>query len=47
MMLDNFGVTEDNWRESLGAREYGFMDIDGAQPDIWRHIQEVEESGGG
>jgi NAD(P)-dependent dehydrogenase (short-subunit alcohol dehydrogenase family) len=84
MMLDNFGVTEDNWREALNsdragehpnapegftasespryvgravvalasdadrarwnqrsvnsaqmAREYGFTDIDGSQPDAW------------
>ncbi|KIH99634.1 short-chain dehydrogenase [Streptomonospora alba] len=84
MMLDDFGVTEDSWRESLApdrsddrpgapagfehsesprfvgravaalaadperarwnqrsvssallAREYGFTDIDGAQPDVW------------
>jgi hypothetical protein len=86
MMLDNFGVTEENWREALDgsvqghppapegfessespryvgravvalatdpqrarwnqhsvtatelAREYGFTDIDGSQPDSWaRH----------
>jgi NAD(P)-dependent dehydrogenase (short-subunit alcohol dehydrogenase family) len=77
MMLDAFGVTEDNWRDALGraappgfansespryvgravaslaadndrarwnqrsltagqlAREYGFTDIDGTQPDAW------------
>jgi hypothetical protein len=83
MMLDNFGVTEDNWRDALAgsvegsptapegfahsesprfvgravvalatdpdrkrwnqhsvtsadlAREYGFTDIDGSQPDGW------------
>ncbi|MEV0374428.1 SDR family oxidoreductase [Streptomyces sp. NPDC050636] len=85
MMLDNFGVTEDNWRDALQgavegypaapkgfetsespryigravaavaadpararwnqwsvtsaelAREYGFTDIDGSQPDSWAH----------
>ena len=80
MMLDNFGVTEENWRDAVGqnaprdfalsespryvgraivalacdpsrtrwnqqsvssgqlAREYGFTDIDGSQPDIWRSM---------
>lgn len=86
MMLDNFGVSEENWREALQpsrggqptappdfalsespryvgravvalsadpdlarwngksvssgelAHEYGFTDIDGSQPDIWRYI---------
>ena len=28
------------------AREYGFTDIDGSQPDIWRYIEEVRERGG-
>jgi hypothetical protein len=23
------------------AREYSFTDIDGSQPDIWRHIEET------
>jgi NAD(P)-dependent dehydrogenase (short-subunit alcohol dehydrogenase family) len=27
------------------AHEYGFMDIDGSQPDIWRYILEVRETG--
>jgi NAD(P)-dependent dehydrogenase (short-subunit alcohol dehydrogenase family) len=27
------------------AREYGFTDIDGSQPDIWRYIAEVREGG--
>lgn len=27
------------------AREYGFTDLDGSQPDIWRYIEEVRESG--
>jgi NAD(P)-dependent dehydrogenase (short-subunit alcohol dehydrogenase family) len=82
MMLDGFGVTEDNWRSAIAegrappdfafsespryvgravaalaadsnrarwnqqsvssgqlAREYGFTDIDGSQPDIWQHLQ--------
>jgi len=93
MMLDNFGVTEANWREALDparsglpaappdfelsesphyvgravaamaadanraqwnqrsvssaelARHYGFTDVDGSQPDIWRYIEEVRERG--
>jgi NAD(P)-dependent dehydrogenase (short-subunit alcohol dehydrogenase family) len=93
MMLDNFAVTGDNWRDALDparadrglpvappefalsespryvgravaaiaadpqrerwnqqsvtsgelAREYGFTDIDGAQPDVWRYITERGE----
>ncbi len=27
------------------AREYGFTDVDGSQPDIWRFIEEVREPG--
>jgi NAD(P)-dependent dehydrogenase (short-subunit alcohol dehydrogenase family) len=85
MMLDNFGVSQANWRESDSAppdfglsespryvgravvalasdpnrarwnqqsvdsgrlaREYGFTDVDGSQPDIWRFIEEVREPG--
>jgi NAD(P)-dependent dehydrogenase (short-subunit alcohol dehydrogenase family) len=87
MMLDNFGVAEENWRDAVGAaappdfarsespryvgravaalaadprrerwnqqsvssgrlaREYGFTDLDGSRPDIWRHIAEVRERG--
>lgn len=93
MMLENFGVTETNWREALTAREggqfqappdfalsespryvgravaalaadpdrgkwnqksvssgelaihYGFTDVDGSQPDIWRYMTEVREGG--
>jgi len=86
MMLDNYGVTEANWREgeatnphfaaisesprfvgravaalaadpdllrrsggsfSSGglAREYGFTDVDGSQPDCWRYLVEVQEAG--
>ncbi|MCK1639388.1 SDR family oxidoreductase [Bradyrhizobium sp. 157] len=93
MMLENFGVTEANWREALAergggrhrappdfalsespryvgravaalaadparnkwnqksvssgelARHYGFTDIDGSQPDIWRYTAEVREGG--
>jgi NAD(P)-dependent dehydrogenase (short-subunit alcohol dehydrogenase family) len=94
MMLDNFGVAEENWRDALRraaddarppapedfalsespryvgravaalasdprrarwnqqsvssgqlAREYGFTDVDGSQPDIWRYIEEVRERG--
>jgi NAD(P)-dependent dehydrogenase (short-subunit alcohol dehydrogenase family) len=94
IMLDNFGVSEENWREALGAagagdgpsapadfalsespryvgravvalasdpararwnqqsvtsgqlaRDYGFTDVDGSQPDVWRFIEEVRERG--
>src|SRR5262249_20755300 len=91
MMLDNFGVHEDNWRDALGPREgkftappdfalsespryvgravvalaaddnrtrwnqksissgelakvYGFTDIDGTKPDIWRYITEARDA---
>jgi NAD(P)-dependent dehydrogenase (short-subunit alcohol dehydrogenase family) len=27
------------------AREYGFTDVDGSQPDAWRYIVEVQEKG--
>ena len=94
MMLDNFGVTEETWRDAVDparagrapsappdfalsespryvgravaalaadphrarwnqrslssgqlAREYGFTDLDGSRPDIWRYIEEVRERG--
>ena len=84
MMLENFGVAEENWRDAAAppdfalsespryvgrgvaalaadpdrarwnkrslssgqlAREYGFTDIDGSQPHIWRYIEEVRERG--
>jgi NAD(P)-dependent dehydrogenase (short-subunit alcohol dehydrogenase family) len=86
MMLDIYGVTEENWREGKGgnphfraisesprfvgravaalaadpevarrnggsfssgglAREYGFTDIDGSQPDAWRYMVEVQDPG--
>ena len=86
MMLDNYGVTEANWRDgarvnphfaaisesprfagravaalaadpgvhrlngaslSSGelAREYGFTDVDGSQPDCWRYLVEVQDAG--
>jgi NAD(P)-dependent dehydrogenase (short-subunit alcohol dehydrogenase family) len=91
IMLDNFGVSEENWREALErqdnlrapadfalsespryvgraivalaadadrarwnqqsvssgqlASEYGFTDIDGSRPDIWRFIKEVRDRG--
>jgi NAD(P)-dependent dehydrogenase (short-subunit alcohol dehydrogenase family) len=86
MMLDIYGVSEDNWREatvgsphfvaisesprfvgravaalaadarvlersggsfSSGelAREYGFTDLDGSQPDCWRYMVEVQDAG--
>jgi hypothetical protein len=27
------------------AREYGFIDIDGSRPDIWRYLEEVRDRG--
>ena len=94
MMLDNFGVSEQNWRDALDpaavdnypcapadfalsespryvgravvalasdpdrarwnqksvssgqlAAEYGFTDLDGSPPDIWRFIEEIREPG--
>ena len=27
------------------AREYGFTDLDGSQPDAWRYLVEVQEAG--
>ena len=27
------------------AAEYGFTDLDGSQPDIWRFIEEIREPG--
>jgi NAD(P)-dependent dehydrogenase (short-subunit alcohol dehydrogenase family) len=82
MMLDNFGISEESWRDAVArgatppdfahsespryvgravaalaadpnrgrwnqqsvssarlAREYGFTDLDGSQPDIWQHIE--------
>jgi NAD(P)-dependent dehydrogenase (short-subunit alcohol dehydrogenase family) len=86
MMLEIYGVTEDNWRDgakvnphfaaisesprfvgravaalagdpqlpernggsfSSGglAREYGFTDLDGSQPDCWRYLVEVQDRG--
>ena len=84
MMLEHYGVTEDNWREAANphfvaisetprfvgravvalasdpgvrrrnrgsfssgglAREYGFTDVDGSQPDCWRYLVEVQDPG--
>ncbi len=95
MMLDNFGVSEENWRDALDrppgahhrpaapadfalsespryvgraivalasdpdrtrwnqksvssgrlATEYGFTDIDGSRPDVWRYIEEIRDRG--
>ena len=86
MMLDNYGVTEANWRDAAAtnphfaaisetprfvgravaalaadpqlnrrnggsfssgglAREYGFTDLDGSQPDCWRYMVEVQDPG--
>jgi hypothetical protein len=27
------------------AHEYGFTDIDGSRPDVWRFIEEIRERG--
>jgi NAD(P)-dependent dehydrogenase (short-subunit alcohol dehydrogenase family) len=86
MMLEIYGVTEENWREAKSgsphfvaisesprfvgravaalaadpdlaarnggsfssgglAREYGFTDVDGSQPDCWRYMVEVQDPG--
>jgi NAD(P)-dependent dehydrogenase (short-subunit alcohol dehydrogenase family) len=86
IMLENYGVTEDTWREATRgsphfvaisesprfvgravaalaadpdvqrrnggsfssgglAREYGFTDVDGSQPDCWRYMVEVQDPG--
>ena len=86
MMLDNYSVTEANWRDGAAvnphfaaisesprfvgravaalaadpdlarrnggsyssgglAREYGFTDVDGSQPDCWRYMAEVQDPG--
>jgi NAD(P)-dependent dehydrogenase (short-subunit alcohol dehydrogenase family) len=86
MMLEHFGVTEENWRDGAAvnphfaaisesprfvgravaalaadpdvqrrnggsfssgelAREYGFTDVDGSQPDCWRYLVEVQDAG--
>ena len=86
IMLENYGVTEANWRDGAAtnphfaaisesplyvgravaalaadpdvarrnggsfssgelAREYGFTDVDGSQPDCWRYLVEVQEAG--
>jgi NAD(P)-dependent dehydrogenase (short-subunit alcohol dehydrogenase family) len=86
MMLDNYRVTEANWRDGAAinphfaaisesprfvgravaalaadprvqrrnggsfssgglAREYGFTDLDGSQPDCWRYMVEVQDPG--
>jgi NAD(P)-dependent dehydrogenase (short-subunit alcohol dehydrogenase family) len=86
MMLENYGVTEANWRDGAAtnphfaaisesprfvgravaalaadpdahrhnggsfssgglAREYGFTDVDGSQPDCWRYLVEVQDAG--
>jgi NAD(P)-dependent dehydrogenase (short-subunit alcohol dehydrogenase family) len=86
MMLENYGVTEETWRDAAAinphfaaisesplfvgravaalaadpdlhrrnggsfssgglAREYGFTDVDGSQPDAWRYLVEVQDPG--
>ena len=31
--------------EAVFAREYGFTDLDGSQPDCWRYMVEVQDPG--
>ncbi|MFJ9736448.1 SDR family oxidoreductase [Streptomyces sp. NPDC101171] len=85
IMLEAFGVREENWRDALDrephfaisetprytgravaalaadpgvsrfngrslssgglAREYGFTDLDGSRPDVWRYLAEVQDPG--
>lgn len=85
VMLDMFGVTEENWRDGCAkephfaisetphlvgravaalaadpdrarwqgkslssgglAKEYGFTDLDGSQPDAWPYVVEVQDAG--
>jgi NAD(P)-dependent dehydrogenase (short-subunit alcohol dehydrogenase family) len=86
MMLEAYGVTEENWRDAAAknphfaaisesprfvgravaalaadpqlqgrnggsfssgglAREYGFTDVDGSQPDCWPYLVEVQDPG--
>jgi NAD(P)-dependent dehydrogenase (short-subunit alcohol dehydrogenase family) len=87
LMLEAFGVKEENWRDALSghappdfalsespryagravvalasdpgrakwnqrsvtsgqlAKEYGFTDVDGSRPDVWRFMEEVREKG--
>jgi NAD(P)-dependent dehydrogenase (short-subunit alcohol dehydrogenase family) len=86
MMLENYGVTEETWRDGAAvnphfaaisesprfvgravaalaadpdrlqrnggsfsagelARDYGFRDVDGSQPDCWRYMVEVMDAG--
>jgi NAD(P)-dependent dehydrogenase (short-subunit alcohol dehydrogenase family) len=86
MMLENYGVTEETWRDGAAvnphfaaisesprfvgravaalaadpdrlqrnggsfsagelARDYGFTDVDGSQPDCWRYMVEVMDAG--
>jgi NAD(P)-dependent dehydrogenase (short-subunit alcohol dehydrogenase family) len=88
MMLDAFGISEENWRDAVArgtapadfalsetpryvgravvalasdpdrarwtqhsvssaqiAHAYGFTDLDGSQPDIWRHFEATRETG--
>jgi NAD(P)-dependent dehydrogenase (short-subunit alcohol dehydrogenase family) len=86
MMLEHYGVTEENWRDGAAvnphfaaisesprfvgravaalaadpdlagrnggsfssgglAREYGFTDLDGSQPDCWRYMVEIIDAG--
>jgi hypothetical protein len=34
--------TSDPWTSGQLAAEYGFTDIDGSRPDVWRYTEAVE-----
>ena len=39
------GRTGGSYSSGELAREYGFTDVDGSQPDCWRYLVEVQEAG--
>lgn len=39
------GATRGAGRGGDLAREYGFTDLDGSQPDCWRYMVEVQDAG--
>jgi NAD(P)-dependent dehydrogenase (short-subunit alcohol dehydrogenase family) len=57
MMLEAFGVTEENWRDAVAkvphfvissgelANLYGLTDVDGSRPDAWRYVAELQDAG--
>ncbi len=42
---DVHGRTGGSYSSGELAREYGFTDVDGSQPDCWRYLVEVQEAG--